>query len=112
MGGSADEALLAEFSGSGPHGSAPYQDTDTLYTLAILQAQLDKIDDAQQSMKRAIETQSFDELDARAWVVYGKICQVYGFTEQAKAAWGRARSSQNDNDVAKWSLMAINDRGK
>jgi tetratricopeptide (TPR) repeat protein len=112
LGGSADEALLTELSGSGPHASSAYQDTDTLYTLAMLQTQLKKIDDAQQSMKRAMETQNFDELDARAWVVYGKICEFYGFVDEAKTAWERARSATNDNDVARWSLMAIDTGGK
>jgi hypothetical protein len=41
-----------------------------------------------------------------------KICEFYGFADQAKTAWERARSATNDNDVAQWSLMAIDGGGK
>jgi tetratricopeptide (TPR) repeat protein len=99
--GSTDAVMLAD---------RPDQDRDSLYTVAMLQTQLKKVDDAQQSLKRAIETQSFDELDARAWVVYGKICDFYGFADEAKVAWERAQSSVNDNDVAGWSLMALSSK--
>jgi len=108
LAGTADEEVLAGFTDSGTNpGSHRNGDTESLYTMAALQVLLNKTDDAQQSLRQAVSTGASQISDARAWVVYGKLCEKYGFSDDAKKAWQRARADEGSNQLARWSLSLI-----
>jgi hypothetical protein len=81
------------------------------YLLALLELQLKKTEDAQDALKQAVQKVDAKALDARAWVVYGGLCEQYGFPEAAKLAWDRARSAKAATRDAKWALATIDSPG-
>jgi hypothetical protein len=54
-----------------------------------------KPDDALDSLKKAVGDSDPETLDARACVVYGNICLMYGFESTAARIRERARSAKN-----------------
>lgn len=80
---------------------------DDSYLLALLEVQLSKTEDAQETLKQAVHNTNANNLDARAWVVYGDICDQYGFPESAKAAWTHARSAKGATRDARWTLDTL-----
>jgi hypothetical protein len=103
LAGKADQELLATLkkgneSGNG-HLNPNYQ-----YTLTTLQVVLQMTDDAFQSLKLAVDQEDYSSLDSRAWAVYGKICEQYGFPEEATVALGRARSQTVHEEMADWTV--------
>jgi len=77
------------------------------YLLALLELHLKKTAGAQDALKQAIQNVDAKALDARAWVVYGGLCQQYGFPDAARQAWERARSAKAATREAQWALAAI-----
>jgi tetratricopeptide (TPR) repeat protein len=77
------------------------------YVVALLELQLKKTEEAQDTLKQAIRNADVTGLDARAWVVYGHICDQYGFHEAAQSAWARARSARATAREAQWALRTI-----
>jgi hypothetical protein len=77
------------------------------YLVALLELQLQKTEEAQEALKQAVQTANVDSLDARAWVIYGGLCEQYGFLDAAKLAWARARSSKAAAREAQWALMTL-----
>lgn len=77
------------------------------YLVALLEVQLRKTEDAQESLKQAVRTADVNGLDARAWVVYGDLCEQYGFREAAQSAWARARSAKASTREAQWALATL-----
>jgi hypothetical protein len=77
------------------------------YLVALLELQLKKTEEAQETLKQAAQTADVNSLDARAWVVYGGFCDQYGFPDAAKAAWARARSAKAMTREAHWALATL-----
>ncbi len=102
LGGRADQKLLTKLK---EERSLP--DKDSFYTLAMLQAVLKMPEDAQQSLNKAIELEYSPDPDVRAWVIYGKVCEQYGFAKEAAAAFSRAKSALHDDEQAEWALALI-----
>jgi tetratricopeptide (TPR) repeat protein len=84
----------------------PVQVSDP-YLLALLELQLKRTEEAQGALKQAVQTADVNNLDARAWVIYGHICDQYGFPDAAKLAWSRARSAKAVTREAKWALATL-----
>jgi tetratricopeptide (TPR) repeat protein/transglutaminase-like putative cysteine protease len=76
-------------------------------TIAALMTYAGKLDDARQTLARAVEKEDVDGLDATVWVVYGRIAAAYGLQEEAASAFERARRSKRDTDEAQWALMLL-----
>ena len=83
------------------------QEVDTLYTLAELHAVLGEPDDAMHSLRLAVANSSVSELDAKAWVIYGKICEGYGFPAEAAKAYERAKATPPRDDMDWWALASL-----
>jgi tetratricopeptide (TPR) repeat protein len=77
------------------------------YLAALVSLQLKKTEDAQDALKKAIQNGDARTLDARAWVIYGDICDQYGFSEAAASAWARARSAKAATRDAQWALRTL-----
>ena len=77
------------------------------YLLALMELQLKKIEEAQEALKQAVQTADVNSLDARAWVIYGDLCEQYGFPDAAKLAWARARSVKAVTREAQWALATL-----
>ena len=77
------------------------------YLVALLELQLKKTEEAQEALKQAVQTADVNSLDARAWVIYGGLCEQYGFPEAAKSAWARARLAKALTREAQWALATI-----
>jgi tetratricopeptide (TPR) repeat protein len=77
------------------------------YLVALVELQLKKTEDAQQSLKEAVQTTDVASMDARAWVIYGDLCEQYGFPDAAKEAWARARSAKASSREAQWALATV-----
>lgn len=77
------------------------------YLVALIDLALRKTENAQDALKQAIENIDADAIDARAWVIYGTICDQYGFPEAAATAWARARASEAGTREIQWTLATI-----
>jgi tetratricopeptide (TPR) repeat protein len=80
---------------------------DYWYTLGLLQATLQKPEDAQRSLARALDMDDFAVLDAQPWVLVGKIYEQYGITDAAAAAYQRALGSSRGDDESDWAVLLI-----
>jgi tetratricopeptide (TPR) repeat protein len=85
---------------------APAQVHDQ-YLVALLELQLKKTEEAQEALKQAVQTADVNSLDARAWVIYGDVCDQYGFPDAAKMAWARARLAKALTREAQWALATL-----
>src|SRR5262245_49315697 len=47
------------------------------YLGALMELQLKKTEEAQEALKQAVQTADANSLDARAWVIYGGLCDQY-----------------------------------
>ncbi|MGD0137078.1 MAG: hypothetical protein ABSE57_33965, partial [Bryobacteraceae bacterium] len=77
------------------------------YLVALLDLQLKKTEEAQEALKQAVDTADTSGLDARSWVIYGDLCDQYGFPDAAKMAWSRARSAKASTRDAQWALATV-----
>jgi tetratricopeptide (TPR) repeat protein len=101
--GKADQEMLANLKKEGDDTkSARYH-----YTLAMLHAVLHMPEEAQQSLRLAVVYEDFSGLDAKAWAVYGKICEQYGFSKEALAAFARVQVDGEDDEIAEWARAVI-----
>jgi len=78
---------------------------DYWYTLGTLQAYLGKPEEAQRSLSTALDHDDFTQLDARPWVLSGKILEQYGLKDSAQIAYRKARSISRTNEMADWALL-------
>lgn len=106
--GQADTETLELLRAGQKPGSTP--DQDTLYAMAILQAQLRQPDAASASLQQALNAKDFQGLDARTWVAYGLICLQYGFPLEAETAFSRAREADHTNGMARFAHDLVPDR--
>lgn len=74
-------------------GCAPCQ-----YTLALVQAELGQPDDAQQSFVLGLNSEDYFSITPAGWLAYARICERYGFPDDAKDALQRARQAQSGED--------------
>ena len=77
------------------------------YLVALVELQLKKTEEAQETLKQAVQTADVNSLDARAWVIYGYLCDQYGFPDAAKISWARARSAKALTREAQWALATV-----
>ena len=75
------------------------------YMVGFAEAALANTDQALDALKSAIGGE--EALDARAWVLYGDICDRYGFKDAAASAWRFAREAKNKSDDAQWALATL-----
>ena len=87
----------------GLHGTAQFN----FYLIALVNSILGKPDEALDGLKKAVGDADPATLDARAWVVYGNICRLYGFESTAAAIDAKARTAKNESDQAKWALTTL-----
>jgi tetratricopeptide (TPR) repeat protein len=80
---------------------------DYWYSLGMLQAFLNKPEEAQRSLSKALDQEDWDDLDAKPWVLAGKIYEEYGLSEAATRAYEKARASRQDTDTARWALSLV-----
>lgn len=77
------------------------------YSLGMLQAFLNKPEEAQRSLAKALDQEDWNALDAKPWVLAGKIFEQYGLQEAATQAFAKARASGQADDLAKWALSLV-----
>jgi tetratricopeptide (TPR) repeat protein len=77
------------------------------YLAGFAEIKMMKTDQALDSLKAAIGEEEATALDARAWVLYGDICEQYGFQDAAADSWKRARETKNKEMGAKWALATL-----
>lgn len=85
----------------------PELDANYWYTLGMLQASLLMADDAKRSLASALDRDDFTALDARPWVLVGKIYDEYGEVDAARTAYQKARSSPHADEMANWATSLI-----
>jgi transglutaminase-like putative cysteine protease/tetratricopeptide (TPR) repeat protein len=77
------------------------------YVVAMMQAVLNMPEDAQQTLMQGLVREDYDGLGAAAWAAYGKICDQYGFPEDATEAYARARSVAAKNQDAAAQVLPL-----
>ena len=78
-----------------------------LYLVALVELQLKKTEEAQEALKQAVQNADVNTLDVRALVIYGKLCEQYGFPDAAKLVWARARLAKASTREAHWTLATL-----
>jgi hypothetical protein len=95
LAGKADQETLSAFQEWKTAGSAR---PDYHYTEAILDAALQKPEDAAEALLRGIAAEDFFHLHPAAWIAYARICQQYGYDGEAEKAMTSARTTVHDYD--------------
>ena len=103
LSGSASAETVENLKKGDSHGVKDFS-IEHYYTLAMLEAVEGAPDDAFQSLHRAIQGQEYTALDARAWVAFARVCQLYGFPREAADALRRARSVPPHDEMSTWAL--------
>ena len=80
------------------------------YALAMLQVLVQLPEDALQSLKLAVNLDHKEGLSPEAWVVYGKICDYYGFPSLSESAFEKARNSYYAGDIEEWVLSILHEK--
>ena len=80
---------------------------DRYYLLGFLQAQNGKTDDARRSLATALDMEDFTQLDARPWVLQGKLQTQLGNSGAAAAAYAEARKHTDGSDNSEWALRLL-----
>lgn len=73
------------------YGNASY-----VHTLATIYAELGKAQEARQLLMKSLDLQGASMLQAYDWYVVGRIAESNGLTEEARAAYERAKSPKPD----------------
>jgi tetratricopeptide (TPR) repeat protein len=82
-------------------------DSGVEYTLGFLRVFSGKAEESQRSLAAALELDDWTLLDARAWVLQGKIQEQYGNADAAKAAYAESKKRPIDGDEPEWALRLI-----
>jgi hypothetical protein len=78
------------------------------YTLAMLQASLQRPDEAAQTLLETIGTLEYRQLHPAVWTAYARICEQYGFPAEADAALARAKvAAFGDDELSAWVQTAL-----
>ena len=80
------------------------------YTLAMLQVLVGATEDALVSLKLAVNLDHKEGLSPEAWVVFGKICDDYGFPNLSESAFEKARYSHYAGDMEEWALSILHEK--
>ncbi len=80
---------------------------DVDYLAGLLQSLAGKADEARRSLVNGLELDDWALLDARAWVLHGKIQEQFGNTDAAAAAFAEAKRRVADNDDSVWAKRLI-----
>jgi tetratricopeptide (TPR) repeat protein len=103
--GKPDEDVLAKL---GKNTELPELSTPAFwYALGMLQAVMNKPEEAQQSLTKALDQEDWDTLDAKPWALAGQIYRQYGLEEEAAEAFAKARASTRSAESAKWALSIV-----
>lgn len=77
------------------------------YSLGMLQAFLNQPEEAQRSLAKALDQEDWNSLDAKPWVLAGKIYEQYGLPEEAARSYAKARSTIQADDLARWAVSLV-----
>ncbi|MGJ5816128.1 DUF3857 domain-containing protein [Paludibaculum fermentans] len=80
---------------------------DNSYVLGFLQMQANRADEARSSLTGALEVEDWAQLDARPWILQGKLQWEYGNREVSESAFAEARKKGVRNDELGWILTLI-----
>lgn len=102
--GKSDDKLVEELErDKGPADTDPAVE----YSLGLLKVLSGKAEEAQRSLSAALELDDWTLLDARVWVLQGRIQEQYGNVDAAKAAYAEARKQPTEEDESQWALKLI-----
>ena len=105
LSGKPDADVLAKL---GKNTELPELSTSAFwYALGMLQAVMNKPEEAQRSLAKALDQEDWETLDAKPWALAGKIYQQYGLEEEAAEAFAKARASATSDESAKWALSIV-----
>jgi tetratricopeptide (TPR) repeat protein len=82
-------------------------DPDLALPLGLLQVQSGKTEEARHSLSLALDAAGWRDLDARPWVLQGKIQDQLGNAEAAAAAYAEARKHTAGGEESNWALHLI-----
>jgi len=77
------------------------------YYLGFLKVLSGKADEAQRYLVAALELEDWILIDARPWVLKGKIQEQYGNADAAKAAFAESQKPPSDGDESEWALKLV-----
>lgn len=80
---------------------------DNGYVLGFLQLQADRVDEARRSLTGALEVEDWNQLDARPWILQGKLQREYGNAETSESAFVEARKRGVRSDDLGWVMTLI-----
>jgi tetratricopeptide (TPR) repeat protein len=80
---------------------------DLSYILGFLQSQAGKTDEARRALASALELEDWVLLDAKAWVLQGKVQEQFGNVDSAAAAYSEAKKRIADGDESAWALKLV-----
>jgi len=76
---------------------------DYNYTEAMLEASLHQPDKATEALIRAIGDEDYFHLHPAAWAAYARICEQFGYADEANQAMARARAAvHEDDEITDW----------
>ncbi len=77
------------------------------YLVALVDLAMKKTEETQEALKQAVGNDDSESMDARGWVIYGGICDQYGFPDAAAAAWENARAAKSVTRESEWALATL-----
>jgi tetratricopeptide (TPR) repeat protein len=77
------------------------------YLVALVDLAMKKTEETQEALKQAIGNDDAETMDARGWVIYGGICDQYGFPDAAAAAWQKAKVAKAVTRESEWALATL-----
>jgi hypothetical protein len=99
LSGKADPTLVAKLEGD-RHPDRLESETD--YQIGLLQAAAGLPEDAQRSLRSALELEAWSGLDARPWILQAKIQELYGNAASAAAAYAEAKKRVVAGEASEW----------
>ncbi|HXN45210.1 MAG TPA: DUF3857 domain-containing protein [Bryobacteraceae bacterium] len=87
-------------------------DADSFYVLGLLQAALGRPDEARHSLANGLAKDDAAALDAKPWVLLGKIQELYGLDNAAKSSYAKAKLASRRDQTSVWALSLLKDPAK
>jgi hypothetical protein len=82
-------------------------DADSFYLAGLIQVALGKVDDARHSLASGLAKADLTKLDAKPWVLLGKIQAQYGLANAASTSFAQARKASSRDASSAWALTLI-----
>ena len=79
---------------------SPHDNAAMLHTLAAIQAETDKPNEARATLLQRMELQGSDEPNAEDWYVLGRIAEQYGLADVAGAMYKRVRLGKDKGELS------------